>query len=422
MDIDAVRSRFPALNKTDTVYADNAGGTQVLGSVAEYIHDYLISHNVQLGGLYSLSTSSGAAVSAGLAAGAAYINAASPDEVVFGPSTTQLFTNLSLALQCAPGDELVVSEADHEANIAPWHRLAALRGLTVVPWRVRESDAALHLDDLASLLNDKTQLVTVTHCSNLLGAIHPIREIGSLVRERTRGKAQVCVDGVAFAPHRQVDVAALGVDFYCFSWYKVYGPHLAMLYASTEAQKRLDSLGHYFHTGTDLATKLGLAGAAYELQASVPTVVQYLRDLGAARPGRGAKVEDVADRAALQMELRKSFDLIAVHEEELSRVILSYLTSRSDLYRVFGPTSWSREARVPLVTFACLNRRQSDVVAAVHARSKIGIRNGHMYSKRLMDHLGAANEGEYAIRISLVHYNSIGEAEAFVALLKEIVE
>ncbi|CCG81533.1 putative Aminotransferase [Taphrina deformans PYCC 5710] len=405
MNIDTVRSRFPALNASQAIYADNAGGTQVLDSVIDHVSEYYRSTNAQLGGLYPVSKSSADAVQAGLVAGASFIHA-DPSEVVFGSSTTQLFTNLSLVLDLSAGDELIVSEMDHEANIAPWHRIAAIRGCRVIPWKVRRDTEALHLDDLRGLLSDQTRLVTVTHSSNMLGTINPVKEIAALVHAHS--SARVVVDGVAFAPHRLIDVQDLGVDFYCFSWYKVYGPHIAMLYASNAAQSSLGTLKHYFHDGDDLSTRLGLAGNAYELQSSIPEVVGYLSTV------------DPAGSRDQRTSLQSSFDSIAQHEEALQTIILNHLLSRPDTFRVWGSKSVSRHDRMPLISFTVTGVKSSDVVARILANSQFGIRNGHMYSKRLMDHLGC-DPAEYAIRISLCHYNSLEEAQDFVAILKQVI-
>lgn len=423
MDIETVRARFPALQNED-IYADNAGGTQTLDSVIKHISAYYTSTNAQLGGLYHVSKSSADAVQRGLEAGAAFINA-EPSEVVFGSSTTQLFVNLSLALRIHPGDELIVSEMDHEANIAPWHRLAAMSGAKVVPWKVDRQTGELNVADLTALLTPKTRLVTVTHSSNILGTISPVKEIAALVHAHS--SAQVVVDGVAFAPHRLVDVKDLGVDFYCFSWYKVYGPHIAMLYASTEAQESLSSLGHYFHTGTDLGTKLGLAGGAYELQSAITCVVDYLRSLVPSSSSSIASPTTTSDSVTydpsmLQKQLRATFDAIERHEEELQTIVMTYLLSHPDTYRIWGSTSMSGRDRMPLISFTVRGQASSAVVAQVHARSNFGIRNGHMYSKRLLDHLDADDDGsgEYVVRLSLCHYNSVQEATAFVHILESI--
>lgn len=398
MDLGYIRSQFPALTQSDCIYTDNAGGTQVLAPVIQYISDYYTKTNAQLGGLYGVSKSSAGAVLKGLEAGAGYINAL-PSEVVYGSSTTQLFSNLSLAIDFAEGDELVISFMDHEANIAPWLRIAEILKLKVVPWKVRDDRQELDLEDLKKLLTSKTRLVAVTHSSNMLGTINPVKEIASTVHANST--AQVVVDGVAYAPHRQIDVKALGVDFYCFSWYKVYGPHIAMLYASEKAQTRLGTLKHFFHSGDDLSTRLGLAGAAYELQSSIPVVVKYLESISGS-------------------SLEKTFEMIATHEEQMQTIILQYLLSKPDLYVVYGSHSMSAQDRMPLISFRVIGQKCSDVVNRILEKSKFGIRSGHMYSKRLMDQLGCDNE--YAIRISLCHYNTVEEAQEFVQVLKDTVE
>lgn len=397
LDVASIRSHFPALTQSDCIYADNAGGTQVLASVIDYVSNYYTRTNAQLGGLYGISKSSASEVQRGATSGAEFINA-SANEVVFGSSTTQLFTNLSLALDVKPGDELVLSQMDHEANISPWVRLASIHGLKIVPWRVRNDTQELHLSDLQQLLNEKTRLVTLTHSSNMLGTINPIKEVASFVHSHS--SAQILVDGVAYAPHRRIDVKDLDVDFYCFSWYKVYGPHIAMLYASENAQKRLTSLGHYFHTGKDLGTYLGLAGGAYEMQSSIPVVVEYLKSLGGGN-------------------LESTFNLIKQHEEEMQSIIMGYMLSKPDTYTIYGSQSMSGSDRMPLISFTVKNRPCSEIVAEIHKRSKFAVRNGHMYSKRLMDQLGC--DEEYAIRVSLCHYNSVEEAKEFVTLLDTIV-
>lgn len=397
MDNAYARSQFPALQTTNLIYADNAGGSQVLAPVIQYISDYYTKTNAQLGGLYEVSKTSSQAVQSGLESGSEFINA-EPNEVAFGSSTTQLFTNLSLAMKVSKGEEIIVSEMDHEANIAPWLRLAEIKQLKVIPWKVRKDTQQLDLDELNSLLSEKTRFVTVTHSSNMLGTVNPVKQIAAIVHKQS--KAQIIVDGVAFAPHRRVDVKDLGVDFYCFSWYKVYGPHIAMLYASTQAQERLNTLGHYFHTGTDLSTKIGLAGGAYELQSAITSVVKYIKSLG-------------------HGSLDDSFKLIAQHEEELQTIIMTYMFSKPQVFEIFGSQSMSAADRMPLISFTIKGMKSSDVVDAIHKKSRFGVRNGHMYSKRLMDHLGC--DEEYAIRISLCHYNSKGEAEQFVKILDEIV-
>lgn len=208
---------------------------------------------------------------------AKYINA-STDEVVLGPSTTQLFRNLSLSLyeHITPDSEIIVSKLDHEANIASWVQLAEWRKCKLIWWDSPDKQNP-HLDTevLKGLLSPKTKLVTCTHTSNILGTISDIKSIATTVHSIPG--ALLCVDAVAYAPHRAIDVKDLGVDFYSFSWYKLYGPHIASLYASNAAQESMGTLGHFFKPTSGLENKLGLAAANYELTASIPEVCAYLQ-------------------------------------------------------------------------------------------------------------------------------------------------
>jgi selenocysteine lyase/cysteine desulfurase len=216
--IATAREHFPALNKPQ-VYFDNAGGSQTLGSVIESIKNYLSSTNVQLGASYSTSVKSTSLYGEGYETAANYINA-TPQEVVLGSSTTQLFRNLSFALRFNRGDEIIISQIDHETNIDPWTDMAELQGLTVKWWKPKDHRRAkLEVDDLKDLLSSRTRFVACTHASNVLGTIHDIKAIAEAVH--TVPGALMCVDGVAYAPHRPIDVRDLGVDFYAFSWYKV---------------------------------------------------------------------------------------------------------------------------------------------------------------------------------------------------------
>ncbi|KAL8946751.1 MAG: hypothetical protein Q9222_006898, partial [Ikaeria aurantiellina] len=221
LDVDAVRSHFPAL-KQQQVFLDNAGGSQVLSDAINSIRTYLEETNVQLGASYNIGQKATEKFNEGYQAAADFMNA-DPSEIVIGPSTTQLFSNLSqsLALSLPPNAEIICSSLDHEANISPWVRLAKIRNLTLKWWTPSTEDPGnfrLTPESLRPLLSGKTKLVTCTHTSNILGAIHDIKAIAAEVH--TVPGAMLCVDGVAYAPHREVDVKALGVDFYSFSWYK----------------------------------------------------------------------------------------------------------------------------------------------------------------------------------------------------------
>ncbi|KAL9071473.1 MAG: hypothetical protein Q9161_004190 [Pseudevernia consocians] len=397
----AARAKFPALQQSHQVYFDNAGGSQALGTVASSVKDYLEETNVQLGASYDVAKQSTESYGRGLEAAAGFMGAAS-DEIVIGPSTTQLFSNLSLILNLPVGSEIIISSLDHEANISPWVRLAKLHGYKIKWWPAAPASPThtsvspiLTAENLKSLLSEKTALVTCTHASNVLGTIHDVKEIAEMVH--TIRDAKLCVDGVALAPHREVDVKALGVDFYAFSWYKVYGPHIAILYASRQAQHNLGSLGHYFHTGTNLETKLGLASASYELVAALPSVVSYFGP----------------DKSA-------TWAAIAAHEEMLQDILLSYLRSRDDV-TIRGERSAEKELRVPVVSFTFKGKSSKDIVDGIESNSNFGCRWGHFYSKRMVDDLLGLGSCGGVVRVSMVHYNTVEEVERYVKVLDEVL-
>jgi cysteine desulfurase family protein (TIGR01976 family) len=369
-----VRDKFPALQQ-DQVFFDNAGGSQTLGTVIDSIKDYLSSTNVQLGASYDVGQKSTSAYRAGYQAAAKYINA-DPDEIVFGPSTTQLLRNLSYALKFRPGDEIVVSRIDHEANIAPWVDLAERQNLVLKWWKPTSGpNPKLTVETLTPLIDEKTKLVTCTHTSNILGTITDVRAIADVAHSVG---ALLCVDGVAYAPHRRIDVKAFGVDFYCFSWYKVYGPHVSMLYGSWSAQTQLRTLGHFFNPSASLEDKLGLAGGAYELVQSIPKVVKYL-DL-------------------------KWPDIIS-HEGLLQQRLLRYLRTCAGDFTIYGEPKEETSLRVATISFSVDGYDAQAAVEFVEKRTNYAFRWGTFYSDRLVRQtLGLGKDG--VVRVSMVHYNT----------------
>ncbi|KAK3366955.1 pyridoxal phosphate-dependent transferase [Lasiosphaeria ovina] len=396
-DIDQVRANFPAL-AGEQVFFDNAGGSQALGAVAERIRDYLLNTNVQLGASYATGKASTDRYDAGYAAAAAYVGA-SKDEIVLSPSTTQLFRNVSYALSSfQPGDEVVISVLDHEANIAPWLDLAERQQLVVKWWHPSpsssKSNPKLAAEDLGRLLSRKTRLVTCTHASNILGTIHDVAGFAQTVRASASPDALVAVDAVAYAPHRKIDVKALGVDFYSFSWYKVYGPHISQLYASARAQAQLRSLGHYFNAHATLEHKLGLAGSNYELVHGISAVVEYLPD--------------------------SKWPSITAQEGKLQATLLAYLDTRPDV-TVWGEPGSDPGARVPTVSFTVAGRSSRALVEAVERDSVFGFRWGSFYSVRLVEQVLGLDAGDGVVRVSMVHYNTVEEVQALIAAIDKVL-
>lgn len=390
MDVEFARSQFPAL-AGDWIFLDNAGGSQVLRAVADRVRDYLLTTSVQLGATYDASRRAAERVQEGIRAAATLVGA-DPGEVVLGSSATQLVVNLARAMeeQLGPGDEIVVTNADHEANITPWLRLRE-RGVEVKVWRLREE--TLDLADLDELMTPRTRLVCFTQATNILGTIHPVAEITRFVHERG---AKVCVDGVAYAPHRLVDVRAWDVDFYVLSLYKVFGPHLGLLYGKREHLLELSNINHLFIARDAIPYKLQPGNISYELAYGLPAIVEYLEEQGRRAGGEGDTRELMA----------AAFDAIALYEAETVAPLLDHLAGMEGA-RVLGRTDPAPEGRVATVSFVVEGRSSSEIPRQLEAH-RIGVRYGDFHARRLVQDLGHAERGG-VVRISLGHYNTAQE-------------
>ena len=401
-DLAAVRAQFPALGG-DTVFFDNAGGSQVLARVAARVADYLLASNVQLGASYARSILSNARVAAANATLARLVNAADASEIVLGPSSTQLLFNLATAfgMALAPGDRVVVTDADHAANIGPWRRLER-QGVHVDIWRIDRDTQKLEPAALGALMTDRTRLVCFTHCTNVLGSIHDADAITRLAHSRG---AQVCIDGVAYAPHRRVDVRALDADFYVLSLYKVFGPHIGLLYGKHAALAALPRINHDSVAEQDVPYKMQPGNFNFELAWGAAGAVDYLEELGA----DGAGGADPLDHA---------YTRIAVHEEALMARLLEFLQLRKGV-RVLGESSSERERRVATVAFVVEGRDSSEFPPHCDAQG-MGIRYGDFYSPELVDAIGVRSYNG-VVRVSMAHYNSHDEVDRLINVLDRIL-
>jgi cysteine desulfurase family protein (TIGR01976 family) len=405
LDLSYVRQQFPAL-AGDWVFFDNAGGSQTPQVVGDRILDFLYQSNVQLGASYRVSQTATERVAAAQAGLATLINASDPNEVVLGASTSALLRVLAhcLGQTLAPGDEVIVTNCDHEANISPWMDWQAL-GVTVKVWTVNPQTLELELEALADLLTPRTKLVAVTHTSNVLGTINPIRAIADLVH---RNGSLICVDGVAYAPHRQVDVQAWDVDFYAFSLYKTYGPHQALLYGRRELLEALPGFNHYFITSVPY--KLQPGNVNFELAYGCLGIVDYLTAL-AQHHGCAATVE-------VGQQLAQAFELIQTHEQALGDRLLQFLHQKPNV-RIIGCPDADPAHRVPTLSFVVTGRDSADIPPLVDPHH-IGIRYGHFYAVRLIEDLGLADQNG-VVRVSMVHYNTLEECDRLIACLDSIL-
>ena len=421
LDLDFVRSRFPALDGT-WVFLDNGGGSQIVQPVLDRMHEFLTTSNVQLGASYAPSRLASRRLERAQRAVATLLNAGDPDEVVMGTSTTALLRVLagSVGRTLETGDEIVVTDGDHEANIHPWLELERV-GARIRWWRVDPDTGELPLDALEPLMGPRTRLVAMTHASNVLGSINPVRRVADRVHAHG---AWLCVDGVGFAPHRAVDVQALGADFYAFSFYKTFGPHHAVLWG--RKKHLLDLPGHAFHfiAEDDVPYKFQPGNVNYELSYSIVGLLEYLEEV-AVRSGVEAPDEPTglggpteSGGRPRRRAVETAFAAIAAHEERLARRLLDFLGSRSGV-RIVGHTTADRRRRVPIVSFVTPGRESRAIVEAVD-RHHVGIRYGHFYSARLVDALDLPDP-DGVVRVSMAHYNTVEEIDRLVGALHPLL-
>jgi cysteine desulfurase family protein (TIGR01976 family) len=406
LDLTAIRSEFPALAQ-DFVFLDNAGGSQVLTRVADRVREYLLNSSVQLGASYTHSQTAGAKVLEARQSVARLIHAAHDEEVVMGGATTALMFQLIQAIlpQVRPGDEIILTNTDHEANIGAWLRLQAA-GAKVHFWNVNPQTLELDLSDLDRLLSPSTTWVAMTHASNVLGTVNPVAEVAKRVH---KVGARLCVDAVAYAPHRLVDVQASGADVYVFSFYKVFGPHYAVMWGRRELLLQLASLNHYFITADTLPYKLQPGNVNYELSYGCIGISDYLESVGAALGAQG----DIRSR------MQHAFDAFERHEDALAEQLLAYLRGKTGV-RIIGRPHANDGLRVPTVSFV-VRGAMSEAIVLHTDRFGIGIRFGDFYAKRLIEALELQKCGG-VVRVSIAHYNTPAEMEHLIMHLDVAID
>jgi len=322
-----------------------------------------------------------------------------------GGSTTHLLQILcrAIAPSIQPGDEIVVTNCDHEANIGPWVRLCEERGATLRVWEV--SPQSMELADLDGLLNGKTRYVSMTHASNILGSVNPVAEIAQKVHAVG---AKLCVDAVAYAPHRLVDVQASGADYYVFSFYKTFGPHFAVLWGKREALLELPSLNHFFIGQEVIPYKLQPGNLNYELSYGCIGISDYLIDIGRRLGASGTQRE----------LMQAAFDAFEVQEDLLAETLLAFLRETPGV-RIIGKSRVSHGDRVPTISFIVEGVQSEAIVRRVDDH-RMGIRFGDFYARRLIEQLGLTPYGG-VVRVSIAHYNSVDELNRLVQHLGEAI-
>jgi cysteine desulfurase family protein (TIGR01976 family) len=403
-----VRRSFPALNNSENfVFFDNGAGAQVPQTVLDAVQDHLLSRNVQRGGRYRRSQEVDAAVQRARESVALFLNAREPDEVAFGMNATSFIRLVSLALSETMGErrEIIVTDFDHEANVATWLALQA-RGAEIRWWKVRP-DGTLHNEDLEPLLSSRTRLVACAVASNALGSIVDVKQSARIAHV---AGAEIFLDAVHYAPHGPLDVQDLDCDYLVCSGYKIFAPHMGFLYGKRRALEALPTFREDF-IPDKIPLKIEAGTFVYENVAGMDAAIGYLEELG-------TRVLPVGTKSSRRALLRLAMETIRVQEASLSIELLRRLSTLNGVTTYGIQESASIHMRVPTV---CFNLRgiAPAAVAMNCAENGIGVRDGNMYSPRLLERLGIpCSTG--AVRASLVHYNTLDEIDRFINVLAKI--
>jgi len=409
-----LRSQYPALSAGDsdraTIFFDGPAGTQVPQSVAEAMSHSLLRLNANKGGLFKTSLESDRQLASAFQATSTFVGAADPDEIVFGQNMTSLTLALSrsLAQTWKPGDEIVVTELDHDANITPWVLAARDAGAHVRRIPFTTDDFSLDLDTVRAAIGPKTRLVAVCCASNATGGIQPVQEICSLARQVN---AVSFLDAVHYGPHGLIDVAEWGCDFLVCSAYKFFGPHTGILWGKREWLESLPAF-QVRPAPTSIPGKWMTGTQSHESIMGVKTCIEYLCSI----PGAADATENpLVDRG----QLRRSFEAIGRYERKLTTRMLEGL-QRLNGIKIFGVTDPENlDRRFP--TFAITHEAVGTTeIARALAAENIQVWHGHYYALAFVERLNLLPEG--MVRIGLVHYNTLDEIDHFFSVLKFILK
>ncbi|MBT8456475.1 MAG: aminotransferase class V-fold PLP-dependent enzyme [Alphaproteobacteria bacterium] len=405
LDTEFVCGQFPAFSNPtlkDLAFFENAGGSYACAPVIDRLTRFYTTRKMQPYGPSAPSQAGGAEMDEARSRLAAMMGVET-DELSFGPSTTQNTYVLAQAFAqwLSPGEKIIVTDQDHEANSGPWRRLTG-RGLRVVEWKMDPETGHLDPADLDGLLDDTVRLVCFPHCSNIVGEINDVRAIVDKVHA---AGAVVCVDGVSYAPHGLPDVAKLGADIYLFSSYKTYGPHQGLMVIRRALGEALPNQGHHFNGGT-LYKRFTPAGPDHAQIAACAGMAEYIDALYA---------HHIAGDAAPAARAAAVHDLMRAQEIALLEPLLDYLSTKNSL-RLLGPTA--AQNRAP--TVAVLSSRPGAEIAADLAPHGIMADGGDFYAGRNLRAQGI-DPGHGVLRMSFVHYTSASEVDRLITALDQVL-
>lgn len=405
LDIEFVRRQFPAFGTPSLrgqAFFENAGGSYTCAPVIDRLTRFYTERKVQPYAPYAASRLGGAEMDEARQRLAAILGV-DPDEVSFGPSTTQNTYVLAQAFaeMMLPGQAIVVTNQDHEANSGPWRRLQQ-RGIEIREWQVDPETGHLDPADLEDLLDEDVRLVCFPHCSNVVGEINPVVEITALAHA---AGAFVCVDGVSYAPHGLPDVGGLGPDIYLFSAYKTFGPHQGIMVIRRTLGQLLPNQGHHFN-GATLYKRFTPAGPDHAQVAACAGMADYIDTLYAHHFQQDASATARGEAV---------HDLMRAHEQRLLAPLLDAVTSRNSV-RLIGPSD--AQNRAPTVALALA--RSGEAVAAELSAHGIMAGGGDFYAGRALDAMGV-DPSNGVLRLSFTHYTSPDEIAKLIAALDVVL-
>ena len=409
LDVAFVRSQFPAFQAAQTrdwIFFENAGGSYVPATVIDRLQRFFVEHKVQPYGTFALSQRAGEEMDESYEAVAQLLNA-DMDEITIGPSTTLNLYILAQSLRhlLRPGDEVVVTNQDHEANVGCWRRLSE-HGVLMREWRVDKADGELDITGLENLISDRTKLVCCTLCSNLVGTHNNMNAISEMAH---KVGALVVADGVSYAPHVIPDVQTLGADFYAYSTYKTFGSHQGVLWGSKDALRQTEGQGHFFNEEKS-RYRLNPTGPQHAQIAALAGITEYFNALYGHHFGDATG--SLHERAA------KVFELVSEHEARLANILLDYLKEKPDI-RLLGQDHAEAGKRASTIAFHARAMPSTDIAQKL-AEHHIGVGSGHFYALRCVEALGMDPE-DGVVRVSMVHYNTAEEVQKLIVALDAIL-
>ena len=406
IDLDFVRNQFPAFSEESLLgkaFFENAGGSYMCKQVIDRFNDFYVRHKVQPYGFYKSSEEAGLEMDKARERMAGYLNVF-PNEVSFGPSTSQNTYVLSQGFldNMNEGDSIIVSEQEHEANAGSWHKMSK-KNINVIEWKIDAETGRLNIDELKKIINEDVKIVAVTHCSNVVGEINPIKEISEIVH---KNNSILITDGVSLCPHGFPDVNEIGSDVYLFSSYKTYGPHQGIMVIREKAKSLLSNQSHFFNKNYSEKFMVP-AGPDHAQVACSNGILDYL-DL--------VHNHHFPNSSSLKNKSKNLTALFRDAEIENLKPLLEYLSSRNDI-KLIGPSD--NKLRAPTVAFTSQTKSSAEVVKNL-SNKNIMAGAGDFYAYRPLKSLGI-NPEEGVVRLSFVHYTSMDEVNLAIKALDQVL-